>query len=60
VNWELRKDPRFAEVNASCTAGTVTLKGRVDSKGVETDAVKIAESGSRGTRVVSALEIRPR
>jgi len=60
VNWELRKDSRFAEVNASCIAGTVTLKGRVDSKAVESDAVTRAGSASRGARVDSELEIRPR
>jgi hypothetical protein len=60
VNWELRKDARFAEVIASCTSGTVTLRGRVDSKAAESNAVQTALSGSRGSRVVSELEIRPR
>jgi len=60
VSWELRKDARFSDVNAFCAQGVVTLKGRVDTKGAEADAIKTAESSSHGGRVVSQLEIRPR
>ncbi|HXX94309.1 MAG TPA: hypothetical protein VEN81_11805 [Planctomycetota bacterium] len=60
VNWELRKDARFAEVHASCAGGIVALRGRVDSRGVEADALKIAQTSAHGARVLSELEIRPR
>jgi osmotically-inducible protein OsmY len=60
VSWELRKNPRLADVNALCSDGVVTLLGRVDSKAVEADAVKSAESSSHGSKVVSKLDIRPR
>ena len=60
VSWELRKDPRFSDVNVLCSDGTVTLQGRVDSRAIEADAVKVAESRSRRARVASKLEIRPR
>ena len=60
VSWELRKDPRFSDVNVFCSEGTVTLQGRVDSRAIEADAVKAAESRSRSARVASKLEIRPR
>ena len=60
VSWELRKEPRFADVNALCSGGVVTLQGRVDSKAVEADAIKSAEASAHGSKVVSKLEIRPR
>lgn len=60
ISWELRKEPRFADVNVFCAEGAVTLQGRVDSKAVEEEAVRIAGSRSRGGRVESKLEIRPR
>ena len=60
INWELRKDSRFEQVTASCVEGTVTLQGRVASKPVEEEALRLAESHSRGARVVSKIEIRPR
>ncbi len=60
MSWELRKESRFADVNALCTEGTVTLQGRVDSKAAEEDAVRVAQSRTRGARVVSKLQIRPR
>lgn len=60
VNWELRKEARFADVNAFCAEGVVTLQGRVDSKAVEEDALRVAQARSRTGRVVSKLQIRPR
>jgi len=60
ISWELRKEPRFADVSVFCAEGLVTLQGRVESKTVETEAVRRAESRSRTARVVSKLEIRPR
>ena len=61
VSWELRKDRRFElAVNVFCVEGTVTLTGRVDSREAEADAIRVAQSRSRGGRVVSKLEIRPR
>jgi len=60
VSWELRKDPRFSDVNVLCSEGVVTLRGRVDSRAIEADAVKAAESRSRRAQVTSKLEIRPR
>ena len=60
VNWELRKESRFADINAFCAEGVVTLQGRVDSKAAEEDALRVAQARSRAARVVSKLEIRPR
>jgi hypothetical protein len=60
VSWELRKDPRFSDVNVLCTGGVVTLQGRVDSPAIEADAIRVAGSRSHGARVGSKLEIRPR
>lgn len=60
INWELRKDPRFELVSASCIESLVTLQGRVASKPIEEEALRLAESRSHGARVVSKLEIRPR
>jgi len=47
-------------VNAACIEGVVTLDGRVASKAIEEEAVRLAENRGRGARVVSKLEIRPR
>jgi osmotically-inducible protein OsmY len=60
VSWELRKDARLSDVTVGCAGGTVTLKGRVDSRAAEADAVRIAQSSAHGGRVISELEIRPR
>ena len=60
VSWELRKEPRFADVTVFCAEGLVTLQGRVESRAVESEALRVAESRSRMARVVSKLEIRPR
>jgi osmotically-inducible protein OsmY len=60
ISWELRKDPRFGDVNVYCTEGVVTLQGRVDTKVVEQDAIRVATYQGRGARVVSKLVIRPR
>ena len=60
ISWELRKDARFEALNVFCGEGTVTLTGRVPSKEAEADALRIAGSRSRGLRVVSTIEIRPR
>jgi len=60
VNWELRKEARFSDVNAFCAEGIVTLQGRVDSKAVEEDALRVAQVRSRAARVVSKLQVRPR
>ena len=60
VSWELRKDPRFQDINALCSGGVVTLQGRVDTKAVEADALKTARASSHGANVISSLQIRPR
>ncbi len=60
VQWELRKDARFAQVNPFCVDHVVTLEGRVSTQAEEAEAVRIANLRSRGAPVRSRLEVRPR
>jgi len=60
INWELRKDPRLADVTAFCVGGRVTLEGRVADRAAAEDALRVAREHARGGDVVLKLEVRPR
>ena len=60
INWELRKDPRFAEVVAYCVDGVVRLQGRVADAAAAQDALRLARARARGGQVLLQLDVRPR
>jgi hypothetical protein len=60
INWEFRKDRRLDEVSAYCIDGLVTLEGHVSDPPSLEEALRIARAHSRGARVVSKIDLRPR
>lgn len=60
INWELRKDPRFADVVAYCVDGVVRLQGRVADAAAARDALELARARARGGHVLLQLDVRPR
>lgn len=60
IVWELRKDPRFADVIVKCLDRQVTLAGRVNDAAAAGDAFAVAQGHARGAEVVSKIEVRPR
>lgn len=60
INWELRKDPRFADVVAYCVDGIVRLQGRVADAAAARDARELARARARGGQVLLQLDVRPR
>ncbi len=60
INWELRKDARFADVVAYCVDGTVRLQGRVADAAAAQDALRLARARARGGQVLLQLDVRPR
>jgi len=60
IGWELRGNPRFADVQVTCVDRVITLSGRVDTR-ADADAVcGTARSRGRGAPVVNRLTVRPR
>jgi osmotically-inducible protein OsmY len=60
ILWRFHGDPRFGAIRVVCEGRVVTLEGRVDDSKAASDALQIARSESRGGKVESHLEIRPR
>ncbi len=60
ICWELRKEPRFAEVGVTCVDRVITLTGRVDRQADADDAFNLALSRGRGAPVVNRLKIQLR
>jgi len=60
ILWRFHGDARFGDVRVLCENRTVTLEGRVDDEKAVADALQIARSESRGGKVESRLEVRPR
>ena len=60
IKLEMRKDPRFKDVQVVCEKGVVTLRGRVDDLKTARDAVDICKSCSPNPRIMMRLDVRPR
>lgn len=62
ILWRFHQDPsnRFRDVQITCEERVITLEGRVSDPKAAADAIQIALGESRGGRVDSRLEIRPR
>lgn len=62
ILWTYREDPakRFTDVRVSCEDREILLEGRVSDAKAAADALRIALSNSRGGKVVSRLDVRPR
>jgi osmotically-inducible protein OsmY len=60
ILWRFHGDSRFGDVRVLCEDRAITLEGRVDDQKAVADALQIARSESRGGKVESRLEIRPR
>ncbi len=62
ILWRYREDraARFRDVRVTCEDREIVLEGRVTDAKAATDAMQIALSESRGGKVDSRLEVRPR
>ncbi|HUR38732.1 MAG TPA: BON domain-containing protein [Planctomycetota bacterium] len=62
ILWRYREDPagRFRDVRVTCEEREITLEGRVADAKAAADAIQIAMSESRGGKVESRLDVRPR
>ena len=60
IKLEMRKDPRFKDVQVVCENGVVTLRGRVDDLKTAQDAADICKSCAPSPRIMMNLDIRPR
>jgi osmotically-inducible protein OsmY len=62
ILWRFHQDPdgRFRDVQVTCEGGVVTLEGRVGDTKTAVEAVRIAQTESRGGKVDSRLDVRPR
>jgi osmotically-inducible protein OsmY len=62
ILWRYREDraARFRDVRVTCEDREIVLEGRVTDAKAATDAIQIALSESRGGKVDSRLEVRPR
>ena len=62
ILWRYREDAakRFVDVRVSCEGREIVLEGRVSDDSSARAALNIALSHSRGGRVVSKLDVRPR
>jgi hypothetical protein len=62
IMWRYREDAakRFADVRVTCENRQILIEGRVSDAKTASDALQIALSNSRGGRVISKLDVRPR
>lgn len=60
ILWRFRKEARFAEIRVVCEDRVITLEGRVTDPKTAADAIQIALAESRGGKVNSRLDVRPR
>ncbi|HEX7901817.1 MAG TPA: BON domain-containing protein [Planctomycetota bacterium] len=59
--WELRKDPRFADVRITCYDRTVTLAGTVSDRAAQDEALRLAtQKAPVGTKIVNTLVLKRR
>jgi osmotically-inducible protein OsmY len=62
ILWNYRQDSgaRFQDIRVTCVDGVITLDGRVADGQAAQDAQAIALRHSRGAKVTSRLQVRPR
>jgi osmotically-inducible protein OsmY len=62
ILWRFHQDPggRFRDVRVTCEDRVVFLEGRVGDPQDAAEAIRIAQSESRGGKIDSRLDVRPR
>jgi hypothetical protein len=60
ILWRYRQDTRFADIRVRCEGREILIEGRVGDPKSASDALQIALSNSRGGKVISKLDVRPK